>query len=90
MGEEQKGRQLDSLYLPLIIAIPANLLLLFRMIAFPGLAWGLVLYAVFTFFLFATGYMSIRRQESKAKKLGWIYIISGVVSILLVVFLILI
>lgn len=88
MGEEQKGRQLDSLYLPLILAIPANILLLFRMIAFPGLAWGLVLYAVFTFFLFATGYMSIKRNTSKAKTLGTIYIAAGVIFVILVFFVI--
>lgn len=89
LEKKQRGRQLDSLYIPLIIAIPANIIIVLQMmIASWETSRGLILYAIFTFFLLATGFMAFRRKDQKSKTFGGIYLAAGIIFILLIFFVI--
>ncbi|WP_077624865.1 hypothetical protein [Sediminibacillus massiliensis] len=85
MSSNNKQFTLNSLYIPLIIAIPANIFFLIRLHFGLLYSWGWVTFAVFTLFLFITGGLSVKKRERKAQMLGWIYLIAAVVFLVLAI-----
>ncbi|SDM17337.1 hypothetical protein [Sediminibacillus halophilus] len=82
MGQN-KQVTLNSLYIPLIIAIPANILFLIRLQFGLPYRWGWVAFVVFTLFLVITGGISVRKKETKSRILGLVYLISAILFICL-------
>ncbi|WP_026569502.1 MULTISPECIES: hypothetical protein [Sediminibacillus] len=81
--DQNKQVTLNSLYIPLIIAIPANILFLIRLQFGLPYRWGWAAFVVFTLFLFITGGISIRNKETKSRILGLVYLISAILFICL-------
>ncbi|SDK06025.1 hypothetical protein [Sediminibacillus albus] len=80
---DNKQYSLNSLYIPLIIAIPANIFFLVRLQFGVYYQWAWVSFAVFTLFLLITGGISITRKERKSQILGCIYLLSAVIFVAL-------
>lgn len=83
MSTEKTDRILNTLYLPLILAIPVNIIILVKMQALLLTKVEWTSYIVMTLFLLITGGMSVTDKGKKTKLLGAVYLLSGIIFLLL-------